>query len=80
MSRKSIMIFIAMFFVAIAIFGLSNKVNANRTTDENGTVWEYRINEDGNAEIYKISGEIPENLTIPSNLDGYEVVKIRDTI
>lgn len=75
---KKIIIFITIICVATAIYGLSNKVNANSTIDENGTIWTYRINEDGNAEINMMSGEIPENVIIPSILDGYKVVKIRE--
>lgn len=76
--NKRKIIFITMIFIAIIIFGLFNKVDANSTTDENGTIWHYDVNENGKAEIYKLSGEIPENITIPSNLDGYEVVKVRN--
>lgn len=78
--NKEVVILATMFMAIIVIFIFSNKVNANSSTDDNGTIWEYTINEDGNAEIYKLSGEIPNDIVIPSYLEGYKVVKVRNRL
>lgn len=56
-----------------ALFG-STTVSAGTWTDENGTVWNYSISSDGYASLVPgtdspcISGTIPSNLIIPSDI------------
>lgn len=53
----------------------------NQSTDNNTTSlsdsYEYKINDDGTAEITKYTG-LESELTIPSELDGYKVCKIAE--
>ena len=55
----------------------------NQSTDNNTTSlsdsYEYKINDDGTAEITKYTG-LESELTIPSELDGYKVCKIGDRV
>ena len=53
-----------------------NQNTVNNTTSLSDS-YEYKINEDGTAEITKYTG-LESELTIPSELDGYKVCKIAE--
>ena len=62
----------------ITIEKLQNGKNV-QATDENGITWNYKY-EDGNAtNVYYESGKLGETVTIPSMLDGYQVIKLWNT-
>lgn len=72
---------ILLSIVAVAcMFLRSDQVNAytGKVTDENKITWNYTLENDEIIEIKYESGEIQENLYIPSYLNGYPLTKIQD--
>ena len=72
---------ILLSIVAVAcMFLRSDQVNAytGKVTDENKITWNYTLENDEIVEIKYESGEIQENLYIPSYLNGYPLTKIQD--
>ncbi len=71
---------ILLSIVAVAcMFLRSDQVNAytGKVTDENKITWNYTLENDEIIEIKYESGEIQENLYIPSYLNGYPLTKIQ---
>ncbi len=71
---------ILLSIVAVAcMFLRSDQVNAytGKVTDENKITWNYTLENDEIVEIKYESGEIQENLYIPSYLNGYPLTKIQ---
>lgn len=71
---------ILLSIVAVAcMFLRSDQVNAytGKVTDENKITWNYTLENDEIIEIKYVSGEIQENLYIPSYLNGYPLTKIQ---
>ena len=71
---------ILLSIVAVAcMFLRSDQVNAytGKVTDENKITWNYTLENDEIVAIKYESGEIQENLYIPSYLNGYPLTKIQ---
>ena len=75
---KKFLSFILSVVMLLSIMTLYS-VSSLAQTSEDG-LWNYKLNDDGTAEIVSFSYEDEKNVTIPSEIDGHTVVSIGNNV
>ena len=81
---KKIIVAIAAVIIILCVnrYWSDMKVNASENggsaTDENGTMWHYRIEDDGTISLMYGYGKDSKNIIVPATLDGYKVSGVTD--